>query len=198
MNVVSFLHQKGGTGKSTLAVSSAMVLAKAGHGVLLLDTDYQGTSSEWGNRFGLKHGVETRSQVQPDLPKQVERFASRFDWIIIDGPPGLSEMSESIMHASQLVVIPVRPAMPDVWALPWLAAIITKLRKEGASTAPLVVFNQYNGEDLAPFRAELSGWNLPVHPTPLPMDAAFSAVFSGEALPPALSQQVLALFGGLE
>lgn len=196
MKVVSFLHQKGGTGKSTLAIAAAVALAQAGHRVLLLDADYQGTASEWGNRFGQARGVEVRSQVQPIVHTEVARFGETFDWIVIDGPPSLSPMTESILRASDRVVIPVRPAWPDVWAIPWLAAIVRKLQQQGEGPRACVVFNQHRDEPLAPLREELEPWGLPVHGEPLPADPAFPAVFGGVPLPGPLAEQVLALVLG--
>ncbi len=46
MRVLAFLHQKGGTGKSTLAVATACALAARSEPPLLLDADSQGTSSD--------------------------------------------------------------------------------------------------------------------------------------------------------
>lgn len=193
MKVVSFLHQKGGTGKSTLAIASALCLARQDARVLLLDTDYQGTSSEWGNRFGHELGVEIRSQVQPIVHTEAGRFAASVDWLIIDGPPSLSEMTQSILRAGGRVIIPVRPAQPDVWALSWLAAIIIKLRREGGGAEPLVVFNQVRQEPLEPLIQQVKALNLPLHPTPIASDPAFAALFEGHPLPPALAAQIMGL-----
>jgi chromosome partitioning protein len=193
MTTVSFLHQKGGTGKSTLSIAAALALAQSHRRVLLIDADYQGTSSEWGNRFGHRGQVEIRSQVQPILEKEVARFRPNFDWIVIDAPPALSPMTESVVRASDRVIIPVRPSLPDIWALPWLAAIIAKLAREGKTVGVRVVFNQHGGEDLTALREEIAFWHLPVHPRPLPLDPAFQAVFAGEALPGPLAEQVLEL-----
>jgi chromosome partitioning protein len=197
MRIVSFLHQKGGTGKSTLAVCTAMGLAAAGKRVLLLDTDYQGTSSEWGNRFGTTLGVEVRSQVQPVVHQQAVRFGTGFDWLVVDGPPALSEMTESIVRAGGRVVIPLRPALPDVWALPWLAAVLRKHMAARVPADPLIVFTQHRGEDLAPLKREVQPWGIPVHPEAIPADSAFPAVFTGGRLPVDLQQAVLDLVGGL-
>ncbi len=189
--IVSFLHQKGGTGKSTLAICTAWGLAAQGARVLLLDTDYQGTSSEWGNRFGAANRVEVRSQVQPLVHLQAERFRGAADWLVIDGPPALSPMTESIAQAGGRVVIPLRPALPDVWALPWLAAILRKQMANGAPLHPIAVFTQHRGEDLAPLTREVEAWGIPVHPRPIPADPAFVQVFTGTPLPPPLQALVL-------
>ena len=170
-----------------------MALAQAGHRVLLLDADYQGTASEWAIRFAQRFNVESRSQIQPVVHREIDRFKDKFDYIVIDAPPSLSEMTESVLRACGTAVIPMRPSLPDVWALPWLAAIITKLRNEGHGLNAKAVFNQYNGEDLARFKEELDPWNIPIHPSVLPMDAAFSAVFEGKPLPGPLAEAVLSL-----
>ena len=193
MSVIAFIHQKGGTGKSTLAIACSMALAQAGHRVLLLDADYQGTASEWAIRFGQRFNVESRSQIQPVVHKEIGRFMDKFEYIVIDAPPSLSEMTASVLRACDTAVIPMRPSFPDVWALPWLAAIITKLRNEGHTLSAKVIFNQYQGEDLARLKEELEPWKIPVHPEQLPMDAAFSAVFEGKPLPGPLAEAVLSL-----
>lgn len=193
MQIVSFLHQKGGTGKSTLAVSTALSLAKKGGRVLLLDCDYQGTTTEWGTRYGLKFGVEVRSQVQPIVHTEAKRFAENTDFLVIDGPPSLSPMTQSILQTGGRIIIPTRPSKPDIWALAWLAAIVAKMEKEGVIIQPLVVFNQHRGEDLEKFRKEMTAAQLPLHPEPLPFHAGFSAVFEGEPL----SEELMGLMLGL-
>ncbi len=193
MEVISFLHQKGGTGKSTLAIASAMGLAAAGRRVILLDTDYQGTSSEWDNRFSRKFNIETRSQVQPIVHREMGRFTNSTDFLVIDGPPSLSEMTESIVRSGGTLVLPVRPSPPDIWALPWIAAIIQKLTREGSTPSPLVVFNQVRGEELDQLRPQVEAYNMPVWPGSIPADPAFAKIFEGAALP----EELNALVGGL-
>jgi len=193
MKVLSFIHQKGGTGKSTLSIATAQTLAAGGSRVLLMDADYQGTASEWGNRYGSRFQVETRSQVQPILHEEKARFSRTCDWMVIDGPPSLSPMTESILKASDRVIIPLRPSLPDVWALTWLAAIITKLGREGHSPRVSVVVNMSQGEDLAPIRTELAKWGLHLDPEPLPAHPGFRDLFLGNPLPPDLAERMTAL-----
>jgi chromosome partitioning protein len=209
MRVVALLHQKGGTGKSTLAIGLATSLAASAvpssqvsvetpatqARVLLLDADYQGTSSEWGNRYAGDFGIEVRSQVQPIVHRDAARFAARTDWLVIDGPPGLSEMTQSVLATGGRILVPLRPSLPDLWALPWFAALVGKSRREGATFKPLLVINQYRGEELAPFLAEAARWDLPMHPEPIPDDPAFARLFLGEPLPRELRERLLRLVG---
>lgn len=202
MRVVSFLHQKGGTGKSTLAIGLATSLAGRGARVLLLDADYQGTSADWGNRFGPAFGVEVRSQVQPIVHQEARRFASGADWLVIDGPPGLSDMTQSLVRAGGRLIVPVRPALPDVWALAWLAAVIGRVRQAAAqeramSALPLLVFNQHQGEDLGPLRKEIAEWAIPVHAKAIPSDPAFPDLYRGQPLPERLRDLLVGMAEGI-
>lgn len=193
MRTVAFLHQKGGTGKSTLALSLALALAARGERLLLLDADPQGTSAEWGNRFGHRHRIETETHILPDLPEQLPRFAEGADWLIIDGPPSLSPMTESILRASNQVVIPVRPALPDLWALTWIAAIIRKLQNGGLGLTARVAFNLYRGEALEPLTEEIEKLGLTVHGEPIPDHPGFREIFAGAELPEELGRLTLSL-----
>jgi len=195
MKAVSFLHQKGGTGKSTLAVAAAVSLAQRGERPLLLDADYQGTAGEWGNRFGRERRVETLAHVQPDLHERLPALADGREWLLIDGPPSLSPMTESILRASTRVIIPVRPALPDLWALTWPAAMIAKLRKAGRAPETLVVINMYRGEPLEPLVEQITELQLAVHEQTIPADPVYAALFTGAPLPDESARLMLELIG---
>lgn len=195
MKAVSFLHQKGGTGKSTLAIAAAMALAQSGERPLLLDADYQGTASEWGNRFGRDLQIETLAHVQPDLPERLPEIAGERRWLLIDAPPSLSPVTESILRVSTRVLIPLRPALPDIWALTWPVAMIEKLAKAGQAPQALAVFNMYQGEELNDPREQLARLRLPVHERVIPLHPAFPALYSGKPLPSDMAGLVLELIG---
>lgn len=193
MTVTAFLHQKGGTGKSTLAISASIALASKGRPVLLVDADPQGTASEWGNRFGLQHGVETHLHIQPNFPSLVTSLRRQWPTILIDGPPTLSEVTESILRASDRVLIPVRPSLPDLWALPWFVTVVRKLQREGRRLSPMLVFNMHKGEPLEPLIEEVRNWPIPVWEEPIQADNALAELFNGGNLPEPLAARILRL-----
>jgi chromosome partitioning protein len=193
MTVTAFLHQKGGTGKSTLAIASALALASEGHAVMLVDADPQGTASEWGHRFGRRHGVETHLHIQPNFPSLLAAMRRQWPTVLIDGPPSLSEVTESILHASDRVIIPVRPSIPDLWSLPWFVSIVRKLQREGHRLGAQLVFNMHRGEPLEPLMEQVSAWPIPVWEEPIPADDALAALFAGEPLPENLAELILRL-----
>jgi chromosome partitioning protein len=87
-------HQKGGTGKTTLAVGCAAALAGIGRRVLLLDLDPQASAAAWGERFADALGVQVRCDSGLDLARRFgvdePRLGAGFDDVLIDCPPTIA------------------------------------------------------------------------------------------------------------
>ncbi|MBK1695433.1 cobyrinic acid ac-diamide synthase [Chromatium weissei] len=108
--------EKGGTGKSTIAVNLSVWLANAGIDVLLIDTDMQRTAS---------HFIERRNQLGA-LPKvhctekhgnvfdSVRDLSTRYEHIIIDAGGRDSEELRTAMVASHLLYCPLKASQPDI------------------------------------------------------------------------------------
>src|SRR5271156_3978137 len=71
MQTIVLATQKGGSGKSTLAIGLALAAQQAGHNVRLIETDRQGTLSNWQNRRGtaepLVETVNDPNEIEPRL-----------------------------------------------------------------------------------------------------------------------------------
>lgn len=184
MRTVAFLHQKGGTGKTTLAIATAMALAEQGGRVLLLDADVQGTASKWASHWGEGFRVVTRSQIQPIVHDQVARFAPRFEWMVVDGPPTLSDMTASILRGADRVFVPVRPSFPDIWALEGLAVLRATLRTTGANPAMRVLWNQVVEWPTSAMRAAVERMGFTISPAVIRWEAVWSNVMEGQSLTP--------------
>lgn len=116
MFVVSFLNQKGGVGKTTLAVHVAHALAQQGERVLLVDADPQGSALDWAAARRGEPLFPVAGLPRASIHKELPALAKGYDVVLIDGPPRVYDVAKSAIMASSLVLIPVQPSPYDVWA----------------------------------------------------------------------------------
>jgi len=114
--IIGLLNQKGGCGKSTIAINLAAVYAKVGLRVLLVDADPQGSSLAWSGAREADPLFTVLGGAKPTLHKDMPALAKDYDIILIDGAPRVTDLVRSAIMASDIVVIPVQPSPYDVWA----------------------------------------------------------------------------------
>jgi chromosome partitioning protein len=182
-----FWHQKGGTGKTTLAIAYAVRLVMDGQRALLIDTDPQGTATAWGERFAASWGLVVRGACGAAAWRSLADRMPGFDHLVLDCPPAITTATMDTLIGADDLVIPVRPAMPDLWALDDVALILADLRAGVAAPRTRVVFNQHRGEDLRPLIATVVGLGLQVLPAPIAAADTWSALFSGHEPPVAIA-----------
>jgi chromosome partitioning protein len=86
MRVLSFVTQKGGAGKTTLAIGCAVAADQAGHKTLILDMDPQGTAEAWYQDREAET-PKLACVTAADLPKALDGArAEGFDYVLIDTP----------------------------------------------------------------------------------------------------------------
>ncbi len=124
MKAITFVTQKGGSGKSTLCISMAVAAQEAGHSVCILEMDRQATVSDWAEHREAQ-SPEVAQVEASQLDDVMERLrASDFDFVFIDTPGVDSPGSLAAIRAADLCVIPCRPTPADLRAFrPTLAAI---------------------------------------------------------------------------
>jgi chromosome partitioning protein len=120
MPIIACTGQKGGSGKSTVALSLASELVARGLRVLLVDADPQGTARTWG-AVALEAGQTAPTVVSmgADLyrPGQLPALVGGFDWVLIDTPPRHSETQRAALMVADLALLPCGPSASDAWAL---------------------------------------------------------------------------------
>lgn len=116
MKVISILNQKGGVGKTTLSINLAAALKSAGHSVLLVDADPQGSSMDWAAAREDELLFSVVGCAKPTIHKTVADIGAGKDFVIIDGAPRVTDLARSCIMASDLVLIPVQPSPYDIWA----------------------------------------------------------------------------------
>lgn len=114
--IFSVQNQKGGVGKTTLAVHISHALALKGYVVLLIDADPQGSSRDWAAARKDKPPFTVVGLDRPTIHRDLPEIAKNYDHVIIDGPPRVTELARSAIVAADIVVIPIQPSPYDVWA----------------------------------------------------------------------------------
>ena len=151
---ITFTNTKGGVGKSTLAAHLAIWLFDLGYRVALLDTDPQGTSSEWIRNAEPKLTVRTVSDSDAIQAARDELIAEH-DFVIADAPGEEGEASNAVTFLADLAVLPLEPTKPCIRALkdalktirlahtvtqgkrPETVLVLSKVRKKSRRTAVL-------------------------------------------------------------
>lgn len=136
MKIVAIISQKGGAGKTTLAVHLATVAAAAKHSVAVIDLDPQGTATSWGDRrtAEVPEVISGQAVRLPALIKAAEQNGA--DFLILDTAPNADQTASLACRAADLVLIPCRPSTFDLEAIE-----TTLLLSKAASTPAYVVLN---------------------------------------------------------
>lgn len=129
--IVALLNQKGGVGKTTLAVHLAGEWAHRGRRVTLVDADPQGSALDWSQqrgREGLPRLFGTIGLARDTLHREAPELARDADMVVIDGPPRVAALMRSALLAADLVLIPVQPSPLDGWASAEMLALVAEAR----------------------------------------------------------------------
>jgi chromosome partitioning protein len=117
MRIISFVNQKGGTGKSVLAINLAVAADLAGEKVCLIDLDKQGTVAHWYETRTAETPAVLDSEQVSDLDDALDKLsAAGFTLTVIDTKGEDSHGTRGAMQAATLCLIPIRPAGPDLHA----------------------------------------------------------------------------------
>ena len=117
MKIVAIISQKGGAGKTTLAVHLATAAVAAGHMAAVIDLDPQGTATSWSDRrTALAPEVISGQAVRiPALVNAARQNGA--DFLVLDTAPNADQTASLAARAADLVLIPCRPATFDLEAI---------------------------------------------------------------------------------
>lgn len=120
--VITVLNQKGGAGKTQVAMQLAGTLGLRGLRVLVIDTDGQGTASVWSHAApedaAFPAAVVELSHAGGAVHRSIREHLPNYDCIVVDCPPSaMAASTSSALLVSDLALVPFQPAPADVWAL---------------------------------------------------------------------------------
>jgi chromosome partitioning protein len=169
---IALLSQKGGAGKTTLAVH----LAVCGGDSLIIDTDKQKSAAGWWReRDGALPELVTATAQS--VPKALE--TTKRQWVFIDTPPRHEEALRAICAVSDFILIPARPGILDLRAIADTVGLVD-------SKAAVIVLNSCpvrrgfgEASVVAEARSALSVYGLPVCPVIVSQRVAFSHALNG-------------------
>jgi len=129
--IVALLNQKGGVGKTTLALNLAGRWADQGRRVTVLDADPQASALDWAqarHHAGLPRAFGVVGLPRDTLHHEAADLARGVDHLVIDGPPRVAALMRSALLAADLVVVPVQPSPLDGWASAEMLRLIEEAR----------------------------------------------------------------------
>ena len=117
MQTIVLATQKGGSGKSTLAIGLALAAIQAGHTVRLIETDSQGTLSNWQSRRPYAEPIVEPVYAAGDIEQRLQSLErDGVTLTIIDTSGGISAATTSAIRHADLCLIPARPSVADIEA----------------------------------------------------------------------------------
>jgi chromosome partitioning protein len=138
--VITLAHQKGGVGKSTLALNLCGYFSKAGQRAVLVDTDPQGSATALLQTVGA--GRDNPALIGRAAFADYEDLRAKvggYDVALVDTPPYLSKELRQAVALSHLVLIPCKPSPLDALAVVQTAALVKEEQALRPSLAAAMV-----------------------------------------------------------
>jgi chromosome partitioning protein len=176
--VITVAQQKGGTGKTTLAANIAAALAP-GRRVALLDIDPQRTLTRW-HALRMARPTPAPALGFSDvagwrLAAELDRLRRSHDLVVIDSPPQVDTDAKLAVRGADIVLIPIQPSPPDVWA----AEAMLKLAADEGRAARLVLNRVPTASRLREaVRADIAARGLPALRSELGNRTGFALAFA--------------------
>lgn len=176
--IIAVAQQKGGAGKTMITAQFGVALAEHGK-IALLDIDPQASLTAWGVLRKVaskaKPGVDLFTISGWRLANELERLRQAYDYVLVDTPPVIDSDARRAIRGADLVLIPLNPAPPDLWA----AEGTLKLAAE-EHRATLLLFNRAPATSRLRKRleAEIAARRLTLLPVALGNRAGYANAFA--------------------
>lgn len=152
MKIITFSHQKGGVGKSTLSINVAISLQQKKNRVALLDFDVQNTT------FKIVSSLDNLDVYTSD-----EDIKNTYNYLIVDTPPYIDAHLEELYNQSDLILIPFKVSPLDIIHAQATIDLIRKVQKKNTLLDCRLVVNQliFNTSLLESLQDEIDALQVP-------------------------------------
>ena len=134
MQTIVMTTQKGGSGKSTLSISLALAAIRAGHNVRLIETDPQGTVSNWKRRRPYASPIVEPIYAAREVEERLRVIARDGVTVtIVDTAGGETAATTAAIRHADFCLIPTRPSIADIEA----TALTLRVSAPGTSRSPM-------------------------------------------------------------
>ena len=176
--IIAVAQQKGGAGKTMIAAQFGAALAEQGR-VALLDIDPQGSLTAWGRlREGAAKANPALEVIAVSgwrLANELEKLKSSHDYVLVDTPPVIDSDARRAIRGADLVLVPMNPAPPDLWAAEGTLKLAAEERRPAA-----LLFNRAPAASKLRKRleAEIAARRLTLLPVALANRAGYANAFA--------------------
>lgn len=146
--IIVIANQKGGVGKTSITMTLAGTLAKKNYKTLVLDADPQATATRWMSTASDENpfpaavvGVYIAGEK---IHREIKKFVEDYTYILVDCPPAAdSPITQSALLVADLVLIPIIPSPPDIWAALSIRKVIDNAKIINENLMARLVINMH-------------------------------------------------------
>lgn len=146
--IIVFASKKGGPGKSTLSINTAIEIARRGASVALVDADSQRTAAKFMQR--REQSIEDGQNLIElacfeklgRIKKTLLELSKNYDVVIADTAGRDSEEMRSAFYAADLILIPTEASQPDIESLEETALILNETHEGNEERIVRTIINK--------------------------------------------------------
>ena len=149
--IIVVANQKGGAGKTTITVQLAYSLMLTGYKVLVVDADEQNTATRWCSLNDASQlPASNMAAAGGKLHNAIGKVVADYDFVVVDCPPSItSPATQSALLVADLVIVPVIPSPPDLWAALGIKQLIENAKTINENLFAVLLLNQMSKTAIA-------------------------------------------------
>lgn len=146
--IIAVTQQKGGVGKSTIAMHLGAAFHEKEYRVLVIDADGQNTLIHWSSaspesEAGIPFPVVNLAEAGSQIHREIKKFINDYDIIIVDCPPSITEkVSGVVLLAASIAIIPTSSSPADYWSSVGLVKLLQQAQAMNEDLRAVFLLNK--------------------------------------------------------